>query len=107
MYSEANVYEARPGTSCFPLGCQDPNPCGDNEYGQVSKAALVTDWASNGTGYSKSVGDLPLNGAVITETQPSTVFDPKKEYSYTAEPASAAFANKLKAEAGPRVDFCK
>jgi pectate lyase len=107
MYSEANVYEARPGTSCFPLGCQDPNPCGDNEYGQVSKAALVTDWASNGTGYSKSVGDLPLNGAVITETQPTTVFDPKKEYSYTAEPASAAFASKLKAEAGPRVDFCK
>ena len=108
FYSENNVYEARPGTSCVP-SCKDPNPCGDTEYFPkgVSKAGLVTDWASNGTGYTKSVGDLALEGALLSVNEPSRVFDPGTLYAYTSEPASAALAAKVKAGAGPRVRYCQ
>jgi pectate lyase len=109
FHSQANVYEARPGTICTPLSgsCADPNPCGDTDY-QISKEALVSEWsAGNGIGYTKSVGDLALNGAVLSVNDPTKVFDPSAVYGYTAEPATAALATKIKADAGPRAGYCK
>jgi pectate lyase len=104
MFSEANVYQARPGTTCLPP-CQDPNPCGDSEW-IVSKDALVTEWADNGKGRAKSSGDIALNDAKIDQHLPDTVFDPKQEYPYQADPADqiAALVSK---QAGPRTQYCK
>jgi pectate lyase len=109
--SEANVYEARPGDNCPPIwapSCPDPNPCGDSDFA-VSKAALVTDWDTNGTGYTKSVGDLLLNGAVLSLVPPpgGAFFDPKQDYSYTPDVAAPALAAQIKAQAGPRKAYCK
>ncbi len=109
VLSEANVYEARPGTACLPVGgvsCTDPNPCGDTDY-QVSKDALVHDWSSNGVGNVKTVSDLALNGAVLSPNNPTAVFDPSTQYAYKADVATTALAAKIKAEAGPRKDYCK
>ncbi len=103
--SENNVYEARPGDFCLPP-CPDPNPCGDNDY-VVSKNALVTDWAGDGVGRARSVGDLALQGAVISQNEPGLVFDPASEYPYAAEAATPALAAKVAAESGPRVAYCK
>ncbi|MBK7584750.1 MAG: hypothetical protein IPI67_31750 [Myxococcales bacterium] len=105
FYSEANIYEARPGTICLPP-CPDPNPCGDSDW-QVSKLGLVTDWDTNGAGYTKSVGDLPLNDAKLSVNEPAKVFDPHAAYAYTADTASTALAAKIKAEAGARASYCK
>lgn len=104
FFSEANIYEARPGTVCLPA-CPDPNPCGDSDY-LVSKEALVVDWGGNGIGNAISLGDLALNGAVIHENQPGTVFDPAVEYAYTAETATAGLAATIAAESGPRINYC-
>jgi pectate lyase len=108
FYSEANIYQARPGDTCIPFisPCPDPNPCGDNDS-TVSKAALVTEWDTNGTGYTRSVGDLALNGAKITVTSPEKVPDPGTEYAFTAEPATPALADKIKAGSGARSKYCK
>lgn len=105
LRSEGNVYQARPGTICFPVSCPDPNPCGDDDY-LVSKAALVHDWAGNGAGSTASIGDLALNGAEISVHQPSQVFDPAAYYAYTAEVADTALADRIRAEAGPRTTYC-
>ena len=108
VHSEGNVYEARPGTSCVPIGqsCRDPNPCGDTDY-QVSKEGLVHEWSGNGAGYTRSVGDVALNGALLSVNAPASVFDPSAQYTYKADLAGPALAAKVKAEAGPRKDYCK
>jgi pectate lyase len=103
--SERNIYEARPGDFCIP-SCPDPNPCGDNDF-TVSKEGLVFMWASDAKGSVRSTGDLKLNDAVLATNQPDQVFDPKAEYDYVAEPATAALKQQIAAEAGPRVDYCK
>jgi pectate lyase len=102
LLSEANIYQAAPNSYC--LNCPDNNPCGDHDY-VVSKAALVTGWSSHGAGYTKSVGDLALEGALVDENQPSNVFTPP--YSYSAETASPALAATIAGEAGARVDYCR
>jgi pectate lyase len=105
FYSENNIYQARPGWFCV-VPCPDPNPCGDNDT-VVSKDALVTDWAENGTGYAVSVGDLALEDADISENQPQDVFIPSDYYGYTAEAATEELAARIAAESGPRVDYCR
>lgn len=105
MYSEGNVYEARPGRYCIPQ-CPDPNPCGDNDIA-VSKAALVTDWAENGPGEVISVNDLALNDAEIQTRNSQNVFDPSTYYPYVADVATAALSQRIAAEAGPRVTYCQ
>ncbi len=109
--SENNIYEARPGADCPPIwapSCPDPNPCGDSDF-VVSKKALVTDWDTNGTGYTKSVGDLLLNGAVLSIVPPPSgpFFDPAADYPYSADPASPTLAASIKAQVGPRESYCK
>lgn len=106
--SEANVYEARPGAFCVPVGasCTDPNPCGDTDY-QISKEGLVHEWAGNGPGNVKSVGDVALNDATLSINNPGAVFDPAAQYPYKADVAGAALSAKVKAGAGPRKDYCK
>ena len=103
MLSERNVYRARPGAFC--LDCPDPNPCGGNDV-VVSKEAVVNEWASNGKGMVRSVGDLALEGAKIAVSSPEKVFDPAGLYEYTAEPAGDALVAAIVAGAGPRVDYC-
>jgi len=108
FYSENNVYEARPGSFCFIRSmCADPNPCGDFDT-RVSKLGLVSDWSGNGIGYTKSVGDLALEGAILDQNEPARVtFDPASRYTYTAEPADMVLTDRLRRGTGPRVDYCR
>ena len=103
MLSEANVYQARPGAIC--LDCPDPNPCGGNDL-VVSKEGVVNDWADNGTGFVRSVGDLKLEDAKIAVASPEKVFTAADHYAYQADTADAALKTKIAAEAGPRTNFC-
>lgn len=105
FFSENNVYQARPGSFCV-ASCPDPNPCGDNDF-VVSKDALVHEWSGSGPGSVKSVGDLALEGAELSENDASNVFDPATEYAYAAEPATVSLADAIAANAGPRVDYCQ
>ena len=105
MYSEANIFEARPGRTCgTPWSpCQDPAPCGDDDY-TVSKEAISNNWASESApGNVRSVGDLLLNDALIASR--GTVFTPA--YTYTAEPATMGLATRIQTEAGPRRTYCR
>lgn len=106
--SEANVYEARPGATCgLPfVGCRDPNPCGDSDF-EVSKIAVSNSWATSNRGYVSSVGDLLLDDARVEVNEPARVFRPSDRYAYTAEPATPALAERVRAEAGPRVRYCR
>lgn len=105
--SEANIYEARPGSICFPVACPDPNsPTGDSDF-EVSKQALIDEIDTTGKGNTKSVGDLLLNGAIATQTNPGAVFSRATYYAATIEPATPALALKIKAQSGPRTTFCK
>jgi len=103
--SENNIYEARPGDWCIP-NCPDPNPCGDDDF-FVSKEALVYQWSTNGDGNVRSDGDLLLQGAVASENNPTSVFDPAASYSYTAETATTALAAEIADGSGPRLDYCQ
>ncbi|MBK8260379.1 MAG: hypothetical protein IPK80_03470 [Nannocystis sp.] len=103
MLSERNVYRARPGQFC--IDCPDPNPCGGNDL-VVSKEAVVNEWASNGKGFVRSVGDSAREGAKIAASSPEKVFDPAGLYEYTADPADDALVAAIVAGAGPRVDYC-
>ena len=105
LLSERNVYQARPGTFCAGT-CPDPNPCGDNDF-EVSKLAVVNDWGGDCCGNIRSVEDLALEGALIAENNPGSVFDASGEYPYVAEPATQELAARIAAEAGPRVDYCR
>lgn len=102
--SERNIYEARPGQYCI-NPCPDPNPCGDSDF-FVSKKALVHEWSTNGAGRVRSSGDLLLEGAEVSENDPGSVFDPASEYSYVAEPATAALAARIASDSGPRTEYC-
>jgi len=105
--SEANIYEARPGSFCFPVACPDPNsPTGDSDL-EVSKQALIDEIDTTGKGNTKSVGDLLLNGAIATQTNPGAVFARATYYTATVEPATPALVLKIKAGAGPRTAYCK
>jgi pectate lyase len=108
FYSEANVYEARPGATCgLPfVGCRDPNPCGDSDY-PVSKIAVSNDWATSRRGYVASVGDLLLDDARVAVNEPTRVFRPAARYPYTAEPATEALARSVREGAGARTRFCR
>lgn len=106
LLSQNNVYEARPGAFCLPA-CPDPNPGSDANDFFVSKNALIVDWANMGLGYTKSVGDVALEGAVIVQNEPLKVFDRATYYSATPEPAGPQLVAKIKAGAGPRVGYCQ
>lgn len=108
LLSEANVYEALPGTTCLTNCPRNPNPCGDDVQFQIPKLAVSVDWAAGGVlGNAKSVNDLKLEGAVVNERNASQVFDPSLSYAYTAEPANAALVTRLRAGTGPRTRYCR
>ncbi len=107
--SEANIYQARPNCGVVEYaqgGCQDPNPCGDNDLG-TSTQALVTEWAGNGIGNTRSTNDLLLEGAVVSVVNPTGVFEPAAQYSYSAEVATEALAQRISTSAGPRTTYCR
>jgi pectate lyase len=109
LLSQANVYEARPGTWCLygESMCGDPNPCGDHDVA-VAKDALVTEWASNGTGFTHSVDDVLRNDAVLSLNEPTAVdFDPATDAPVIVEPAGDALVTRLWAGVGPRVGYCQ
>jgi pectate lyase len=109
LYSEGNIYRARDVCSLadYALGaCADPNPCGDNQPFDGRTNGLVNDWAGNGVGFTKSVGDLALTDAVLVESTPANVFDPSTYYAHTADVASETLAAQIVDESGPRVDYC-
>lgn len=103
LLSEHNVYEARPGSVCFPTRCPDPNECGDNDV-QVDKRAIIA--LESPAGYVRSTGDVALNEAVIETNEPTRVFDASAEYAYTLDPA-AGLAATLRAQTGPRTTYCR
>lgn len=104
LYSERNVYEAR--NACVP-SCRDTNPCGDTEWFADMTRALVTEWDTNGTGYTRSSGDLLRNGARLSIVNPDRVFDPRRSYAYTADPADDELARRVREGAGPRPRYCR
>ncbi len=105
--SEANIYEARPGRFCVP-SCPDPSPHGGGNDFRVSKVALSTDWAvRQSQGFSRSVGDLLENDAVVSQNQPSRVFQRGTYYPATPEVADQALKQRIRAGAGPRVAYCR
>lgn len=105
--SEANIYEARPGTVCI-LGCPDPSPHGGGNDFQVSKKGLVNDWAPDKTnGYTTSIGDLKINNAAVTVASPEKVFDRKTYYSATVDIADLNLKQRLTTYTGPRTTYCK
>lgn len=105
--SEANIYEARPGRFCVP-SCPDPSPHGGGNDFRVSKIALSTDWAvRQSQGYSRSVGDLLENDAVVSQNQPNQVFQRSTYYQATPEIADQALKQRIRDGAGPRTDYCR
>lgn len=106
LLSEANIYEAMPGTICNPQ-CQDPNPFG-GRTSEVSKDALLTDlgWSSD-SGYARSVNDLLLEGAEVEINQPQRVFSRSTYYLATPDPADEVLRDRLRTATGPRIDYCR
>lgn len=104
LLSEANVYEAR--SACTP-SCRDENPCGDTEWFNDQTRAMVTEWDTNGVGNIRSVGDLFTNGARAMSRNPDSIFNPRDDYPYTAEPATAALAERVRTQSGPRTRYCR
>ncbi len=104
MQSENNVCQAR---NACPLQCQDPSPCGDDEFLPNFTRALVDNWDTNGFGNIRSVGDSARNGAIISVRNPGGVFDPRMQYGYTPEPADDSLITRVRAGAGPRVMYCR
>ncbi|HNN97229.1 MAG TPA: hypothetical protein PKI03_33400 [Pseudomonadota bacterium] len=104
LLSEANIYEARPGTFCLP-GCPDPNsPTHDSDF-WVSKKALVSGW-DNAKGYSRSVHDYLINDAKVEQHEPSRVFARSTYYRARVDKADDTLRRALKDDAGPRVRYC-
>ena len=104
LLSEANIYEARPGTFCLP-GCPDPNsPTHDSDF-WVSKKALVSGW-DNAKGYSRSVHDFLINDAKVEQHEPSRVFARSTYYRARVDKADDTLRRALKDDAGPRVRYC-
>lgn len=106
LLSEGNIYEARPGAICgtFFTPCRDPAPCGDEDW-EVSKIAVSNDWAADERGYVRSTGDLLLEDARVAVNEPGRVFTP--DYPYVLEPATRELADRIRAESGPRVGYCR
>ncbi len=78
LYSEANVFDAGSNKNGIVLGSENPQP------------------------HIKSVNDLALNGANLNQVDQTGVFDPTTFYTYSAEKADAALAQKVEAQAGFR-----
>jgi hypothetical protein len=53
------------------------------------------------------VGDLLENDAVVSQNQPSRVFQRGTYYPATPEVADQALKQRIRAGAGPRVDYCR
>jgi pectate lyase len=105
--SEANIYEAREGEFCL-VPCPDPSPHGGGNDFFVSKIAVSHDWAQDQShGNVKSVGDLLLQGARVETNEPGRVFDRATYYAADVDEATPALAARLRAETGPRRDFCR
>jgi pectate lyase len=104
--SENNIYEAREGEFCI-VPCPDPAPHGGGNDFIVSKRALVHDWATDEHGFIRSSGELLLNGAQVEPNAPERVFARADFYPAVVEPATPELAARIRAEAGPRVDYCR
>lgn len=103
--SEANIYEARPGTVCLPA-CPDPSPHGGGNDLFVSKLAVVSGW-DNTQGRIRSVDDLALNDAEIEQFEPEQVFERADYYDAEPDVADEGLRTSIVAHAGPRVDYCR
>lgn len=51
-------------------------------------------------GYVRSEGDLLLNGALVRQNEPQTVFDPSSYYDVAVQAASTALASEIRQGAG-------
>lgn len=80
LASEANVYDAGPDVD----------------------ATLTVIADDSQPGLLRSMGDVGLNGAVITENDPGSVFEPSDFYEYDVEPAGSELIATIESEAGTR-----
>lgn len=106
MLTERNVFA--PAADCnaieMLMPCVDQNPCGDdNDLFVNRQIAVQTDGEDNAVGYARSVEDLLLGNAVIQVRSPERVPDPG--YAYRAEVADMDLAERVRAGAGPRVNW--
>ncbi len=106
-FFEGNVWQARDRCSLVSIAlgqCVDGAPCGDSDGGSPT-TALVTD-DGDGPGFTKSVGDLLINGAVLDLRQSARVtFDPG--YAHVVEVATPALAERVRTHTGPRTTMCR
>lgn len=104
---QGNVWQARDRCSLQSIllqQCVDPAPCGDNDGG-TPHTALVTD-DGDGPGFTKSEGDLLLNGARLDLRDTDRVtFVPG--YPFTVEPATEALRDRVRTHVGPRTTMCR
>jgi pectate lyase len=105
--SEGSIWEARDRCTFVAIAleqCVDPAPCGDSDGGSPTTAWVTDD--GDARGFTKSVGDLLLNGAELDLHQPERVFD-DPGYDYDVEPASPELAERIRTGAGPRTSYCE
>jgi pectate lyase len=80
LASEANVYDAGPDVD----------------------ATLTTIADDTEPGNLRSVADVEMNGAIIKENNPDSVFEPSAFYEYEAETAGSELIATIESEAGTR-----
>jgi len=88
MYSEANVFDAGDNPNATKVA-----PAGDGCNDKKTKC-------DGRSGLLRSVGDLALNGAKITTSEPDKVFDPHAFYAYKADQANDALKSRISGQAG-------
>jgi hypothetical protein len=69
---------------------------------QLVDATLTTIADDTEPGNLRSVADVELNGAIITENNPDVVFEPSDFYEYEAEAAGSELIATIESEAGTR-----
>lgn len=90
VLSERNVYETAPRGPSWPWE--------DNR-----RDAFQTEFsADNRRGNIRSLEDLAIEGIRFNERNPGSVFNPANDYPYTAEPATEALRDRIRAGAGRR-----
>ena len=106
MLTEANVFAPADDCVGIPgvLPCDDMNPCGDDGDWAVNRQlAVVSAGEGNAPGFVRSVGDVVGGQGVIQVNGPERVPDPP--YAAPVEAAGEALAARVRAGAGPRVDW--
>ncbi|MEZ4475445.1 MAG: hypothetical protein R3F60_32555 [bacterium] len=105
MLTQANVFAPADDCVGIPgvLPCDDMNPCGDDGDWAVNRQLAVVSAGEATHRGMRSVGDVVGGQGVIQVNGPDRVPDPP--YAAPVEVAGEALAARVRAGAGPRVDW--